>query len=226
MCSLLEPLVKAGTEGVLMDCADGRQRRVYPIIAAYIADHPEQCLITCTMQNRCPKCSVPRDERGNITPYPAREPKMVLNLLATAIEDLACGKEPSATFNKSGLKAAKPFWNDLPHCNIFECITPDILHQLHKGVFKDHVVQWATNAADGGAKEIDDRFRAMTAHSDLRHFKKGISLISQWTGAEFKNMEKVFLGVLAGTVHRDIICAVRALLDFIYYAHFESHTNE
>ncbi|KAJ7912610.1 hypothetical protein B0H13DRAFT_1874597 [Mycena leptocephala] len=37
----------------------------------------------------------------------------------------------------------------------------------------------------------------MSPHPCLRHFKKGISLTTQWTGTERKNMEKVFLGILA-----------------------------
>lgn len=66
----------------------------------------------------------------------------------------------------------------------------------------------------------------MTAHLDLWYFKKGISMISQWTGMEYKNMEKVFLEVIAETAEPDVICAVRAVLNFVYYAHFETHTQE
>lgn len=39
-------------------------------------------------------------------------------------------------------------------------------------------------------------------------------------------MEKVFLGVIAGTVKATVASAVKAILDFIYYAHFETHTME
>ena len=37
---------------------------------------------------------------------------------------------------------SKPFTNDFPRADIHELISPDILHQLIKGTFKDHVVTW------------------------------------------------------------------------------------
>ncbi|KAG5633718.1 hypothetical protein H0H81_005760 [Sphagnurus paluster] len=39
-------------------------------------------------------------------------------------------------------------------------------------------------------------------------------------------MEKVFLGVLANATDPKVILAVRGILDFIYYAHFEVHTDK
>ncbi|KAJ7196887.1 hypothetical protein B0H12DRAFT_1038122 [Mycena haematopus] len=129
-------------------------------------------------------------------------------------------------FKILNLRPIKPFWEELPHCDIFRCITPDLLHELHNGVFGDHIVKWATEAMPGGTDELDQRFRAMTPHPALRHFKKGISLTTQWTGTERKNMEKVFLGVLADATDPTVQLAVKAVLDFIYYAHFEVHCTE
>ena len=50
-------------------------------------------------------------------------------------------------------KVYKPFWKDLPFTNIFTCITPNILHQLHKGIFHDHLIQWCLGII--GEKEMD-----------------------------------------------------------------------
>jgi hypothetical protein len=36
----------------------------------------------------------------------------------------------------------QPFTNDFPHADIYELISPDLLHQVIKGGFKDHLVAW------------------------------------------------------------------------------------
>ena len=103
-------------------------------------------------------------------------------------------------------------------------ITPDILHQLHKAVFKDHFVKWTTSLVREEA--IDTRFHAMSTHPHLHHFKNGISSLSQCTGKEHKEMEKVFIGVLAGIVSPHIVAAAHGLLDSIDYAQYQSHTTD
>ena len=42
----------------------------------------------------------------------------------------------------ASLMYLQPFTFDFPRANIYEMISPDLLHQLIKGTFKDHLVTW------------------------------------------------------------------------------------
>jgi hypothetical protein len=40
------------------------------------------------------------------------------------------------------LTTPQPFTNDFPRANIHELLSPDLLRQIIKGAFKDHLVDW------------------------------------------------------------------------------------
>ena len=221
MKQLVEPLVSAGREGVEMVCADGKIHRVFPVLAAFIGDHPEQCLVACCTENRCPKCLVPPDQRGTNSSFPMHNQAHTSHVLHAQ----AIGHYPP-DFVADGLcPVFTSFWSELPHTDIFLCISSDIFHQLHQGIFKDHFKKWCTMLAN--KKAFDDRFRAMPYFSGLRHFKDGISKIKQWTGTDHKQLQRVFVGALIGAIPDPaVVKAGRCLLDFIYLAQYESHTDE
>ncbi|KAI6095123.1 hypothetical protein EDD17DRAFT_1772574 [Pisolithus thermaeus] len=210
MRRMVQPLVDAGRKGVEMVCADRKIRRVFPILAAYIRDHPKQCLV----------CLVPAKERGVNTPFQPHDQTHTTRTLHAQ----AGGLYPPE-FVAQGLQPIfSPFWANLPHADIFTVITSNILHQLHQGIFKDHFKKWCIALV--GKQNFDARFRAMPAFSGLCHFKEGISKVKQWTGTDHKQVQRIFLAALVGTApHPDVIKAGCNLLDFIYLTQYQLHTD-
>ncbi|KAJ6547852.1 hypothetical protein B0H10DRAFT_2243414 [Mycena sp. CBHHK59/15] len=92
-----------------------------------------------------------------------------------------------------------------------------MLHEIHNGAFGDHVVTGPALHVRLARKLTCASMRWPT--SDFTTFLKGITLTSQWTGTEHKNMEKVYLGALANATEPRVQLAVRGVLDFTYYAH-------
>jgi hypothetical protein len=167
MASILAPLKEISVKGEEMVCADGGVRRIHPILASYIADYPEQCTVACARENRCPICWVPEDERGDYSKrYNNRTKRQTLDAMA----DDWNGYEGTA--DTLGVRPTEPFWKDLPFVKISNAITPDLLHQLQKGIFKDHIVKWCTKIL--GPKELDRRIKGLPRFQDLPHFTKGI----------------------------------------------------
>ncbi|KAG8778761.1 hypothetical protein FRC12_024833 [Ceratobasidium sp. 428] len=213
MSRVTAPLEEAGRTGVEMWCADGYLRRVYPLLASFVADYPEQCQMACTSQSGCPKCLKKWRGRGDERRAAPRRARSTLLAIDRYLET-----GNAKALDMLGLKKWWPWWANLPFAEFASALTPDLLHQVHKGVFKDHAVRWMQRKL--GAPAIDERFASMTRAKDLRHFKNGISGVEQWTGREAKEMEKVFVPLLAEhpDLPPDLVAFIRALLDFSYIA--------
>ncbi|KAB5587770.1 hypothetical protein CTheo_8789 [Ceratobasidium theobromae] len=218
MGAILEPIKEASKHGVEALCADGHVRRIHPILAVYIVDFPEQCLVTCACQNRCPICTVPVNECGKPEEYSKRTKAYMLD----AMDDYMEGYRTTA--ESRGVWPVWPFWADLQFVNIATCITPDLLHQLNKGVFKDHIVKWCTELL--GAREVDHHLKGMTRFQGLRHFANGSSVIKQWTGNEAKHLAKTFLPLIAGCKEGQAVNATRCVIDFMYRTHMPEMSDD
>jgi len=132
MKTVLEPLKKAGQDGVLMTSSNGDVRQVHPILTCYVTDYPEQCLVTCTKYGTCVKCQCSADDLQNPKPGNPRTKQWTEKVISDAKKK----SNGSATkfqaecmaHNVSGGVYA-PFWQDFPYTDIHNCITTDILHQ-------------------------------------------------------------------------------------------------
>ncbi|KAN0140702.1 hypothetical protein V8E53_001529 [Lactarius tabidus] len=222
---LLQPIQSYGETGIAMATGNGTWYRCHPILATFVGDYPEQLLVTCTQYGRCPKCVVPQEEIGNGMTFPLCDFGEAVDVFSLSDSDPTVFH--TACRNASFKPMYHPFWESLPFTNIFLSITPDILHQLHQGVFK-HMASWL---ADLAWEEIDTRCSYLLPNHNARHFHNGFTWFSRITGQEHKDIARILLGVMADILpdvqsSRRLARLLRALLDFLYLAQDTVHSTE
>lgn len=225
MRRILAPLHKAGLEGMEVCDGDGQVRRGHPIYAAYVADYPEQVLVTGAKSGDCAICPAPHNLFGEDDDYPLRDLGEVLDVLDSA--DTSPLQYVHACKSIRMKPIYRPFWHGLPYADVFLSITPDILHQLHQGVIK-HLISWITSAYDSA--EIDARCRRFPPSHSIHVFFKGITSLSRLTGREHADICRILLGLVvdlplpAEHSQDQLVLATRSLLDFTYLSQHPVHS--
>ncbi|KAF8323650.1 hypothetical protein F5887DRAFT_1207891 [Amanita rubescens] len=197
-------------DAIVLRFADSHYRKV-------IGDYPGQVQLICIVQGWCPKCTAKGTELDGLRGRRTHELTVILQ----------SGLTTSKLWKDYGIvDGIMPFTHSFPRADIHELLSPDILHQLIKGVFKDHLVTWvesyikSEHEPSEAAKilaEIDRRIAAAAHFPGLRRFKEGPGF-KQWTGKDSKALMKVYLPAITGLVPARMVRAVRYFLDFCYYA--------
>ncbi|KIM40548.1 hypothetical protein M413DRAFT_73023, partial [Hebeloma cylindrosporum] len=225
---IFEPLRAGMSTPELVRCPDGHLRRAFYGLGPYIADYPEQVYLAGIVQNWCPKCEAHPDFLD--APGALRRSHQRTDFL------IACF-DPGILWNDFGIRCdylARPFTYNFPRADIHELLASDLLHQVVKGTFKDHIVAWiyeylAIQHGEARAHEItqdiDRRISAVPIFPGLRRFPDGRNF-EQWTGNDSKALMKVFLAAIVGYVPSDMVRCVAALLDFCYIARQNSLTSK
>ena len=225
---VLEPLDKAGVDGVPMKTGDGLWRRCHPILAVYVGDYPEQCLVGGAFTGDCPVCTCPFED---LEDYPSEYPDRDAEAVREALKHLGAPDFAQRCRDVHVKPLQHPFWEPFSYCDIYQSITPDVLHQLYQGVFK-HLLSWLKDAC--GAAEIDARVARLPPSHGVRIFWKGITKLSRVSGAEHKQISRFLLGIVVdlpvpGPGAREtaarLVRSTRALLDFLYLAQYPVHTD-
>ncbi|KAI6104275.1 hypothetical protein F5141DRAFT_1189731 [Pisolithus sp. B1] len=180
----------AMTKPQSVKCADGHYHRAIYGLGPYIADYPEQALLACIVQGWCPKCTAHQthlDHDPNAILCNHEYTQLLMDSFASYV-----------LWQKYGIvDDILPFIASFPHANIHELIAPDILHQIIKGTFKDHLVSWVETYLK---KHYKNDFAAVLADIDRHGFK-------QWTGNDSKALMKV---------PNEMLQALSAFMDFCY----------
>ncbi|EGO23499.1 hypothetical protein SERLADRAFT_449880 [Serpula lacrymans var. lacrymans S7.9] len=208
----------------VLRCTDMHFRRVIYGIGPYIADYPEQALLACIVQGWCPRCIAwPNNLDGEGGRRSEDHTEVLANFLS-----------PVVLWDQYGIVSdIVPFTHDFPRADIHEILAPDLLHQVIKGTFKDHLVTWVEDylhltyskkRADEISDDIDRRIAAVPSFPGLRRFPQGRGF-KQWTGDDSKALMKVYLPAIEGHVPPDIIRTFQAFLDFCYLVRHDTHSD-
>ena len=174
LTEILAPVGRAAVEGVLMKDGKGVLRHGHPILASYIADYPEQVMVMGTKTKDCPKCNISGNELGNLmAPCKMQDIQVVLDAFALVNSDPPLFQQ---TCNNLRIKPIfQPFFGQLPYVNIFQAITPDILHQLLQGILR-HLLSWLILAY--GVNEINARCECLIPNHHICIFSSSITSLS------------------------------------------------
>lgn len=215
---VLKPLKIAAAVGIMMSDPVGNLRYCFTPLVGYIADRPEECLVTCTSPKASPVSTAIYKQFGDSFRHPPRTATMTLDEIEQACsmanpDDFEDFLKVIKRFRLNGVD--KPFFRDwlLSEPSIF--ITPEALHVFHR-LFWDHDLQWCIVVL--GPDEIDYRFSLVQTAVGYRSFEEGVSKLKQVTGRDHRAAQRYIVGVIAGAVPPKFLAAISALLDFRYLA--------
>jgi hypothetical protein len=208
----------AEADGMLMSNPSGNLRLCHTPLASWIADLPEQRLIAGVLGNQSPISEATSSSFGssNLSPHRTRDPTLECIRQACRTAEPSIIPQFIKVCEPLGLIGIhQPFWLDWGLVDPSQFLTPDALHEWHKFSF-DHILKWVINMM--GGKELDGRMAALQPCICVRHWANGISKLKQCTGREHCDFQKVIVAVAAGAVQPQALCAIRALIEFIFQA--------
>ncbi|KIJ62152.1 hypothetical protein HYDPIDRAFT_30701 [Hydnomerulius pinastri MD-312] len=218
LACVFEPLRSGMTTPDVVRCPDGHFRHAVYGLGPYIADYPEQVWLAGIVQGWCPKCNAPPENLDINNAIPRS---------STMTDFLVKSFNAGTLWSDFGIRAdVIPFTHRFPRADIHELLSPDLLHQVIKGCFKDHLVTWVNEYLVGEFGEahanaiiddIDRRISAVPPFPGIRRFPEGRDFL-QWTGDDSKALMKVYLPAIAGHVPPGIVKCLSAFLDFCYLA--------
>ncbi|KAI0629622.1 hypothetical protein C8Q77DRAFT_1220285 [Trametes polyzona] len=210
----------------LVRCADNHYRHMIYGLGPYIADYPKQVLPACIVQGWCAKCTAHRSHLDD-----ADAPRRCHEHTDALLDAM----DYKQLWDEYGIVGdLLPFTVGFPRADIHEMLSPDLLHQVIKGTFKDHLVTWVedylviTHGKAGAAiimADIDRRIAAVPSFPGLRRFPEGRGF-KQWTGDDSKALMKVYIPAIVGYVPDRMVQALSAFLEFCYLVRRDVITTE
>ncbi|KAF8157500.1 hypothetical protein BJ912DRAFT_866975 [Pholiota molesta] len=222
LARIFEPLREGMTIPDVVRCPDGHFRRAIYSLGPYIADYPKQVWLAGIVQGWCPKCEARPDNLDGNYKRTRRRRHERTDIIIQCFD-------PGTVWDNYGIQTdVVPFTHGFPRADIHVLLSPDLLHQLIKGTFKDHLVTWVNeflHIRHGETRaleiihDIDRRIRnkisAVPAYAGLRRFSEGRNF-EQWTGDDSKALMKVYIAAIAGHVPSEMVQCLATFMELCY----------
>jgi hypothetical protein len=150
---------------VEMYCADGYVRSCWPVLASWIADHPEHCNLQGNKSNVCPTCTVDRHHtgeygteaplrdseehryffqeyiRGKVNKHAIASPRAqawfnTRNTVPQTTSLITAKVAAAAWFEATSTRTDENVFWDTPFVKPYDLPRPDLLHVMLLGIFK------------------------------------------------------------------------------------------
>ncbi|KAG2132209.1 hypothetical protein BD769DRAFT_1666227 [Suillus cothurnatus] len=216
----------AARDGCFMPDPSRHIRYVFTPLIAHVCDLPEASMIAAVSKSASPITMATQEKFGDGVLYPPRTGKHTLQLIYNISQeidpwDLDRFQKAAKAAYLSGVHM--PYWLDWLYSCPSVFLAGEVLHTLHK-FFADHPLKWIKEIV--GKTELDTRFIIQHKRVGTRHFTKGITHVNQMTGREHRDIQRTIVASIAGAAPPRFVRAIRALIDFIYYAQNPVHSLE
>ncbi|KAI0076041.1 hypothetical protein K474DRAFT_1685008 [Panus rudis PR-1116 ss-1] len=230
-----DEFLEAYRHGMVIRCADGILRCVYPRVFTYSADYPEKVLLT-TIRNLgscpCPRCKIPkenipelgmkRDDARRVKQERVNDSRFAHNVGLARKNIYVKGVSIKSKFVEHFLAAESyvPTWNAFADRlsefgqNIFSFFVVDLMHEFELGVWKAvfiHIIRMLISVGDNKIQEFNMRWREVPSFCDMtiRPFHSNVSSLKKMAARDYEDILQCTLPVCEGlfpnNVHDQIV---------------------
>jgi len=233
---IIAPLQDPAHDSLPIDCANGKVRMCFSILAAWIADHMENVALHGIKSNVCPRWEVPAVKLGtNMKLYPGRDYAIYHNY----DYENWIGETDHADIRPEslGMRLGQNVFYRLNRISPSDLHKQDMLYTDYLGLFK-HMMHWIQGflKKQGRLEAFDEVWKALPPYPGCLVPKKAYREVRQLEGKDMRNLGRCVLSVLAVALcqsgsaqlipFKRALGSVRALVDFNMMAQYRSHTAE
>ncbi|KAF9240183.1 hypothetical protein BU15DRAFT_74100 [Melanogaster broomeanus] len=232
-----DEFINAYQHGIVLKCADGILRRVYPRIFTYSADYPEKIILASIRDKGeflCPRCLVPKSKLAEVGFV--RDMRLRLRTLRTyALDKVRRAREliylKGKPVDGAGVQRLLKPETLIPTMNAFakklgtlgfdhfSMLVVDVMHECELGTWKSvftHLIRllFAISPTGQLVAELDHRFRQIPTFGRgiIRQFSGNSSEMKRRAARDFEDLLQCSIPVFEGLFPRQHDALVTTLL--------------